>query len=291
MAFLSRSPGGNHNEANGETRDENFKSAFLLIGALFFCFAPVRVLAQNQRARVQAASPLDGFVLIKPGTFLMGSPESANLSFSNEKPQREVTITRPFYLGARELTQAEWVAVMGQNPSRFTGRGNPARFKGRGYPVENVSWDEVQEFLQKLNKREKTTRYRLPTEAEWDYAARAGSQTEYLLGEDERNLDDYAWHENNSGGGTHPVGLKDPNPWGLFDMYGNVFEWVSDFYGDYSETDLTDPQGPSEGYGRVYRGCSWDSSVPRCRSAERSWEYPERRKATLGLRLAFTAEN
>jgi len=148
-------------------------------------------------------------------------------------------------LKSTEVTQAQWEAVMGTNPSHF---------KGPDRPVELVSWDDIQEFLGKLNAKEKDTRYRLPTEAEWEYACRVGGQEP----DEAPNLGDVAWWVDNSGGETHPVGRKKANAWGLYDMRGNVSEWVQDRYGPYSVERQVDPPGPPSGYDRVVRGGSWD---------------------------------
>ncbi|MCL2122613.1 MAG: formylglycine-generating enzyme family protein, partial [Desulfovibrionaceae bacterium] len=158
------------------------------------------------------------FVLIPAGSFLMGSDARA----LNEKPPHRVHISKPFYLGKFEVTQEQWQAVMGNNPSRFKGPDNP---------VEGVSWEDVREFIQRLNEKEGHRRYRLPTEAEWEYAARGGTSSRWSFGDDAGLLDQYAWYKDNSEDTTHPVGQKKSNPWGLHDMHGNVFEWVQDWYG------------------------------------------------------------
>src|SRR5262249_9227288 len=175
------------------------------------------------------------FVLIEPGAFPMGSAV-----FADEQPVHRVQISRPFYLGKYPVTQGQWQAIMGENPSCFL--GNPNR------PVENVSWEEVHAFIAKLNEREGSIQYRLPTEAEWEYAARADSTADYSFGKDHRQLSKYAWYKSNSGGKTHPVKQLKPNVWGLYDMHGNVWEWVLDWYHDaYYAEDQHDPYGPSSG--------------------------------------------
>jgi formylglycine-generating enzyme required for sulfatase activity len=185
------------------------------------------------------------FVLIPAGEFTMGSPENEQGRDSNE-PQHKVKITKPFYMQTTEVTQAQWKAVMGNNPSYF---------KGNDLPVETVSWDDAQEFIKKLSAKE-GVKYRLPTEAEWEYACRAGSTTKFYFGEDESKLDEYAWYHNNSDGKTHPVGQKKPNAWGLYDMHGNVWEWCQDWYGAdyYKNSPAEDPQGPASAESRVLRG-------------------------------------
>jgi formylglycine-generating enzyme required for sulfatase activity len=224
------------------------------------------------------------FVLIPAGEFLMGSPEADEDAYDDEKPQHRVTIGRPFYLGKYEVTQAQWRAVMGGNPSEFKGR--PA------HPVENVSWDDAQEFISRLNQKEGTNKYRLPTEAEWEYAARAGSTTVYSFGNDAAQLEQYAWWYGNSEEKTQPVGTKAPNAWGLYDMHGNVWEWVRDWYEEryYSSSPSTDPQGPLSGSDRVNRGCSWSGGAGDCRSAIRLYDSPDTRGSNLGFRLAFSPE-
>jgi formylglycine-generating enzyme required for sulfatase activity len=219
------------------------------------------------------------FALIPAGEFMMGSPDADKEAFKGEKPQHRVTISKPFYLGKYMVTQAQWEAVMGNNPSKFNGLNNP---------VENVSWDDVQEFIKKLNQKEGGNKYRLPTEAEWEYAARAGMTSTYSFGDDAGALGRYAWYKGNSGETTHPVGGKEPNAWGLYDMHGNVWEWVQDWYGGYAGSSATDPRGPSSGSFRVLRGGSWGSDAGGCRSARRSCDTPGGRDLTLGFRLAFS---
>jgi formylglycine-generating enzyme required for sulfatase activity len=230
--------------------------------------------------RPEAYSSIDmEFVLIPAGTFLMGSNDAA--AFGNEQPVHEVTISQPFYLGKYQVTQAEWQVVVGSNPSYFA--GDPTR------PVESVSWNRVQEFIRKLNEQEGSNKYRLPTEAEWEYAARAGTTTAYSFGDDLSDLDTYAWYRGNSDDKTHPVGQIEPNAWGLYDMHGNVREWVQDWYGEYPVGPVTDPTGPSSGTLRVVRGGSWRYSAQDCRAAYRFHFAPNLRDSSLGFRLARSA--
>ena len=222
------------------------------------------------------------FVLIPAGTFQMGCSSEAEQCDAGEKPRHEVTISKPFYLGKYEVTQAQWEAVMGNNPSHY---------KGADRPVELVSWDDVQEFIGKLNAKEGHIGYRLPTEAEWEYAARAGSAKAYGFGDDVGQLGNYAWYRVNSGEETHPVGQKRPNAWGLHDMHGNVWEWVQDRYGEYSAgsaADPADPAGPQAGELRVLRGGAWDQTARRCRSASRIMGPPGARVGAVGFRLALS---
>ncbi len=205
--------------------------------------------------------------LIPAGTFQMGSTDAEKDAESNEKPQHEVRITRPFYLGVHEVTQGQYQAVMGQNPSQFKGSDD--------LPVETVSWLDAVKFCNKLSEREGRKPYyhidggavtiaggegyRLPTEAEWEYACRAGTTTRYSFGDDENALGQYAWYHTNSGIQTHPVGKKQPNAFGLYDMQGNVWEWCWDGYdGDYyKRSPADDPRGFELAANRVFRGGSW----------------------------------
>lgn len=231
------------------------------------------------------------FTLIPAGSFMMGAHPVFDQGFkfdqaakADESPQHKVTITKPFYLGIYEVTQEQWVAVMGSNPSSNVGRNNP---------VEQVSSYDIQEFINRLNKMEGHNRYRLPTEAEWEYAARAGTTTNYFFGDDIEKLGDYAWYRDNSDIKTHPVGQKLPNPWGLYDILGNARELVQDWYGEtyYQESPEKDPQGPSSGEFRVYRGgsiCGW--FFPH-RVAYRWRNPPERRHFNFGFRLAMEVKD
>ena len=197
-------------------------------------------LKQNMTVDLGSGISME-FVLIRPGSFLMGSEKGD----PDQKPVHKVNITQAFYLGKYDVTQEQWQAVMG---------GNPSKFKGLRNPVGNVSWDDCQEFLKKLDERVSGQMFKLPTEAQWEYACRAGTTTEYYFGDDQAGLDDYAWTTNNAGGTTHPVGQKKPNAWGLYDMHGNIWQWCSDWYGNYPEGEASDPRGPDKGQARVLRG-------------------------------------
>jgi formylglycine-generating enzyme required for sulfatase activity len=227
------------------------------------------------------------FVLIPAGTFMMGAGNIGDAHDWNshdwELPRHQITISKPFYLGVYEVTQKEWEAVMGTNPSKNKGSDNP---------VEMVSWEDVQVFIEHLNKKEGHSRYRLPTEAEWEYAARAGSTSAYFFGPDNSQLKDYAWYWDNSGDTTHPVGQKRPSAWGLYDMMGNVFEWTQDWYDDtyYANSPSVDPTGPISGDSRVVRGCGWTIDASGCRSAFRFGYEPAYRAAHFGFRLALSPE-
>ena len=219
------------------------------------------------------------FVRIPAGEFRMGSKDKD--ADADEKPVHTVRLTRAFYLGKYEVTQGQWQEVMGSNPSRFPGDANR--------PVEQVSWDDVQEFIQRLNAREGGTPYRLPTDAEWEYAARAGSTTAYSFGNEVGQLGAYAWYDANAGGTTHPVGQKQPNAWGLYDMHGNVSERVQDWYGPYTAATAVDPAGPAAGATRVVRGGSWLRHARNCRSAYGYGAAPVALSDGLGVRLLRTA--
>jgi formylglycine-generating enzyme required for sulfatase activity len=214
--------------------------------------------------------------LIPAGEFLMGSPDSDEASYVNEKPQHLVRITKPFYLCVTEVTQDQYETVMGKNPSHFKGAANP---------VETVTWNQAVEFCKKLSAKEGKT-YRLPTEAEWEYACRAGTTTSYSFGDDAASFGEYAWFIGNAERKTHPVGEKKPNAWGLFDMHGNVFEWCQDWFGEYTADVSTDPVGPSEATTRVSRGGCWYFSARHGRSAFRSRSTPDGLSFILGFRVA-----
>jgi formylglycine-generating enzyme required for sulfatase activity len=222
------------------------------------------------------------FVLIQAGEFQMGSPDNEKDRQSDEGPQHKVKITKPFYMQTTEVTQAQWKAVMGNNPSNF---------KGDDLPVERVCWEDAQEFIKKLSTKE-GLKYRLPTEAEWEYSCRAGSTTRFCFGDDESKLGDYAWYDKNSGNKTHPVGTKKPNAWGLYDMHGNVWEWCQDWYDEnyYKNSPAEDPQGPANGEFRVLRGGCWYNYVRLCRSAYRLRDVPSLRFYYDGCRLARSSE-
>lgn len=217
------------------------------------------------------------FVAIPAAELRMGTDAIPTL-----RPSHKVIISQPFYMGKYEVTQAQWTAVMGENPSRFT--GDPQ------LPVENVSWNDVQAFLRQLNAREGTTRYRLPTEAEWEHASRSCATTTYPFGDDANQLERYAWAETNAGERTHAIGQLRPNGWGLHDMLGNVWEWCQDWYGAYPATAVTNPQGAARGVFRVYRGCGWlrGESPLYCHPATRHGARPNFTHPALGFRVAMT---
>ena len=241
---------------------------------------PQRELASNPPPAAHVNSIGMEFMRIPAGTFLMGAADD-ECATDWECPQREVRLTRAFLLGKYPVTQAQWEAVMGNNPSHF---------KGDERPVDSVSWDDAQAFIRKLNEMEGHERYRLPTEAEWEYACRAGGQSMFCFGDDVSILGEYAWYEENAGGMTHWVGEKKPNAWGLYDMHGNILEWVQDRDGKYRIRSVVDPTGSTKGEMRMLRGGDWSGSPGHCRSAHRCsmtqvWGF----KFT-GFRLALSVD-
>ena len=233
--------------------------------------------ASNNQPEKQILRTVPGLglelVKIEPGTFMMGSPGHN----SDEGPPTRVTISKGFSMSKYEVTQGQYEAVMGANPSRFKGNLN--------LPVENVSWVDATNFCAKLTEQEQQAgrlpegyMYRLPTEAECEYACRAGTTTRFSYGDDPEHVElgEYAWYDENSGGKTHPVGQKKPNPWGLHDMHGNVWEWCLDWYTlSLPGGSVTDPKGPSSGSSRVLRGGFWYSYAGYCRSANRDYFRPD----------------
>lgn len=211
-------------------------------------------------------------VQVEGGTFQMGSNGGA----SDEKPVHSVTLSS-YSIGQTEVTQALWQAVMGSNPSNW---------KGDDLPVEQVSWNDCQTFITKLNQLTGQM-FRLPTEAEWEYAARGGNKSKGYQYAGSNTLGDVAWYDSNSGDKTHSVATKQPNELGLYDMSGNVWEWCQDWKGNYSSSSVTNPTGPTSGSDRVNRGGGWGSGARGCRSAIRGYNTPGSRSGNLGLRLAL----
>ncbi|MEZ4528789.1 MAG: formylglycine-generating enzyme family protein [Desulfobacterales bacterium] len=245
------------------------------------------------------------FKLIPAGTFMMGSPTD-ELGRSSSEVQHQVTLTQDFYMMTTEVTQRQWLAVMGSNPSYFVNCGSNC-------PVEQVSWNDVQTFITAMNTRGEGT-YRLPTEAEWEYAARAGSTTAFANGGItntgctplDSNMNEMGWYCGNAGvtytgcydasswggpscAGTHPVAQNQPNDWGLYDMHGNVWEWVQDWFGAYPTSAVINPFGPSTGWYQVHRGGSWSRSAGNCRSAYRVVISPGSQFDSYGFRLVLSS--
>jgi len=208
------------------------------------------------------------FILVEPGEFTMGEATG-----DRDETPHVVSLTEPYWLSETQVTQEVWEKIMGSNPSYF---------KGEQLPVESISWNDCQDFLAKLG-----TNYRLPSEAQWEYACRAGTTTKYYAGELEQCLDSIAWYDKNAGGETHKVGLKQPNAWGFYDMHGNVWEWCRDWYGRnyYTNSPATNPTGPASGSRRVFRGGSWFPSAFGLRCASRNYGYPTYRGYDVGFRV------
>lgn len=233
-------------------------------------------------------APTTNLVWIPPGTFTMGSPSTEVGRNGDEGPQTQVWISRGFWMGKYEVTQREYQQVMGSNPSRFQ--------ESDRLPVETVSWTEAVDYCARLTARERDAGrlpagyvYRLPTEAEWEYACRAGTATRFSYGDDLTYglLNGFAWSNVNSRGKTHTVGEKSPNRWGLFDMHGNVWEWCADWYDGYPGGALTDPKGPGSGSHHVFRGGSWVNEARASRSAFRDAGVLSRRDDHIGFRAVL----
>ena len=229
--------------------------------------------------------------LIEPGRFTMGDTRGDGAR--NEQPAHDVEIERPFFMGERPVTQAQWFDVMGSNPSKFQ-EGWSAGLR----PVESMTLDEVNHFLQRLNERDLEVvrlgfigRWRLPSEAEWEYAAKAGTESRWWFGDRDRDLDDNGWHAGNSGGTTREVGSKSSNPWGLHDMNGLIYEWCEDHYTQrYDEPRKQAAFIALDGHRRVIRGGAWFTESDATRSTARSSAPPEKRSDGLGLRLVWEPE-
>ncbi len=227
-------------------------------------------------------------ILIPPGEFQMGSPESGEDRDDDEGPMHRVRLTKPFYLGLHEVTQGEWERVMGTRP--WSGKSYVK--EGSDYAATHVSWEDAVEFCKKLSAKE-GREYRLPTEAEWEYACRAGTETAYQFGDDASRLGDYAWYYDNAWDAdekyAHVVGRKQSNGFGLFDMHGNVWEWCTDWFDSdyYANSPVDDPTGPASGSYRVYRGGCWFLNAWGCRSAYRCRNTPGIRSYYLGFRVAL----
>lgn len=227
-------------------------------------------------------------VRIPSGKFTMGLPMSESGRDKKDGAQRIVKITKPFYMGIYEVTQEQYQEIMGKNPSNFKGAKNP---------VEKVSWNEAVAFCEALSKKAGPSKglpagmtVRLPSEAEWEYACHAGTTTRFSFGDSDTKLDEFAWYTSNSESKTHPVGQKKCNAWGLYDMYGNVWEWCSDWFNDSSaNADTLDPKGPNSGSYRVLRGGSWSYSPWICRSAFRSRDNPDNRYNNIGFRIVIVS--
>jgi formylglycine-generating enzyme required for sulfatase activity len=218
------------------------------------------------------------FVHIPAGEFMMGSPSDEKGRDNDEGPVHSIKISKGFWMGIYEVTQAQYQAIMGSNPSTY---------RGDNLPVVFVSWNDATEFCKRLSDKENVT-YRLPTEAEWEYACRAGTRTRFSFGDNDSSLEEYAWYFHNGCFSIHPVGQKKPNAFGLYDMHGNVWEWCQDWYSSdyYTNSPNVDPQGPDRGSSRVLRGGSWFFFARYCRSANRNWfVYDFTNRGLYGFRV------
>lgn len=257
------------------------KNAILALGVSLAMLAGLCAYG-NEKGEFIGVVTLPGGVQLKmikvePGSFMMGS----KIGSRDEKPVHQVTLTKPYYLGETEVTQAQWRAVMGNNPSHF---------QGDSRPVERVSWDDAMAFCRELNdqgKAPKGWKFTLPTEAQWEYAARGGNKSRGYTYSGSNNIGEVAWHGMNSGSETHAVRQKRANELGLYDIIGNVCEWCLDWYGGYSSSEVTDPQGPDNGSDRVLRGGGGNYYAWYCRSASRYYNSPDRRDDFRGFRLAL----
>ena len=274
-----------------ETNDWRALAFVQLPASPYLWLDPSAPAKSDRFYRAVESGAVTNLVFIPPGTFRMGSPENEvgrADNPSNEGPQSAVRISRGFWMGKYEVTQKDYMAVMGSNPSRFKGDANR--------PVETVSWVNATNYCAKLTLRERAaglipegTQYRLPTEAEWEYSCRAWTSTRFSFGDDPDylQLGDYAWTAENSKGTTHPVGQKLPNPWGLYDIHGNVFEWCQDRYSEFSGDSAIDPQGPATGSTRVIRDGSWYFEVRFSRSAQRYFQPLTHTAERLGFRIVL----
>ena len=240
--------------------------------------------AQQQKPAASTSRPkgslddiMRNMVYVEGGTFTMGATSEQQNPYDGEKPTHRVSLSS-FYIGKYEVTQSLWKAVMGSNPSNR---------KGDNLPVENVSWNDCQTFLRKLNAMTGKN-FRLPTEAEWEFAARGGNRSRGYQYSGSNVISDVAWYDDNSGSKTHNVGTKAPNELGIYDMSGNVWEWCQDWNGSYSSSAQTNPKGPSSGSYRVGRGGSSFNGAGYCRVASRNCGTPGDRAGDLGLRLALS---
>lgn len=228
-------------------------------------------------------------VLIPAGSFMMGSPtlEQENRPSFKGEAQHEVTISKPFYIGVTHVTVAQYAQFVSDTRQKHA----EPKFKQAGdHPAVQVSWEDAEAFCQWLSKKSGKA-VALPTEAQWEYACRAGTQTRFCFGDKATALGDYSWYSVNSGGMTHPVAKKKPNAWGLYDMHGNAWHWCADYYGPYVVADQTDPTGPKDGTLRVRRGCSWMGDGPaNCRSACRNGITPITLGDWIGFRVAVAVD-
>jgi len=274
-----------------------FSRRAFLRGAGIVALNPLDAVAMQNVSGYGVTALLDGtgMTRIPPGEFQMGSPNGN----ADERPVHRVRISQGFEMGKCEVTQAQWEAVMGNahvgaeatlvNADGAAVSRKPSRFEGASLPVDSVSWEDVALFLKRLNARDTRHAWRLPTEAEWEYACKAGGTQEARIGAN-------AWYKANSDDQTQPVATKEPNAWGLYDMHGNVAEWVQDWYSPdyYENSPAVDPKGPEAapetGSYRVFRGSCWHNTSENCRAAIRGFDFPVSRFDYVGFRLVRTAK-
>ena len=248
-------------------------ATLILLAAVLYAGCERRAPTQpEEHGAAPALVPLTNMVLIKAGSFT--------------RAKYRVTLSRDFWLGRYEVTQAEYAALTGENPSHFADDPN--------CPVEKVSHVDAAAYCSALTRREREAArlppgyaYRLPSEAEWEYACRAGTTNRFSFGDVPAEADAYAWTQENSQARTHPVGRKRPNPWGLYDMHGNVWEWCQDWFGEYAPMEATDPSGPAHGQFKVFRGGGWNNEVPFAGAANRFMMAPSNGITFVGFRLAL----
>ena len=258
------------------------RRTLLRAGSLPLAMPLLEALQDERAAGVSALLDGKGFSPVPAGEFQMGSANGN----ADEQPIHRVRITRAFEMGKYEVTQEQWDGVMRDPHGKPQTPVNPSHFKGPGLPVESVSWDDVQLFLKRINARDSGYVFRLPSEAEWEYACRAGSTANGPA-----EPDDMAWYLPNAGKQTHRVGDKAPNAWGLCDMLGNVAEWVQDWFSRdyYQDAPLSDPPGPDTGSYRVYRGGCWFDAARNCQAAYRGFDFPSDAYYNVGFRLVREA--
>ncbi len=250
----------------------------IIISVIFIVFIVSFAAARETKSK-DSATGME-FIFVKGGCYDMG--DTFGDGELDEKPVHSVCVS-DFYIGKYEVTQEQWKTIMGSNPSDFSSCGDTC-------PVESVSWDDTQEFIQKLNSKTGKS-YRIPTEAEWEYAARSGGKKEKYAGtSSDPDVGSYAWYGSNSDGEIHPVGRKKPNGLGIYDMSGNVYEWCHDWFGSdyYKNRPKNSPQGPSSGNNRVFRGGSWLNELPLLRASDRNDDDPSVRHRRIGFRLIRT---